>query len=173
MLNVNEIESGFKALNEELRRRGIRGEILLCGGAVMCLVFNARKATKDVDGIFEPSSQIREAAVVVAKELKLPKDWLNDSAKAYFSPLAKKVEVRSWDNLSIWAPTTDYMLAMKCIAARYDTQDRDDVIFLIKKMGIKTKEEVFHIIEKYYPKREIPAKTQFFIEEILSNASFF
>lgn len=59
------------------------------------------------------------------------------------------------------------MLAMKCISARWDTSDRDDVIFLIRHLELTRPEQVFEIIEDYYPKRQIPVKTQFFIEEVL------
>ena len=72
-------------------------------------------------------------------------------------------------HLKIWAPKPEYMLAMKCLSARWDTNDRDDVIFLIKKLKYKKPNQVFKLIETYYPKNKIPAKTQFFIEEILWN----
>ena len=52
MLTRKKIEELLGALNEELGRRGVMGEVGICGGAVMCLVFNAREATKDVDAIF-------------------------------------------------------------------------------------------------------------------------
>ncbi|MBI3016715.1 MAG: hypothetical protein HYY62_01765 [Deltaproteobacteria bacterium] len=58
------------------------------------------------------------------------------------------------------------MLAMKCISARWDTYDREDVIFLLRFLKLKSTKEVFKIIESYYPKKLIPPKTQFFIEEI-------
>lgn len=166
MLKNDTIEKSLIRLNFHLQERGVKGEILLCGGAVMCLVFNARNSTKDIDAIFEPSSEIRIAAKKVAAEMQLPDDWLNDSAKAFFSPLLNKVEIRSWSNLSVWAPTPDYMLAMKCISARYDSQDKNDVEFLIKELKLKTAESVFKIIESFYPKKQMPAKTQFFIEEL-------
>jgi hypothetical protein len=47
------------------------------GGAAMVLAFNAREATRDVDALFEPDSQVIAAAHEVAKELRLPKSWLN------------------------------------------------------------------------------------------------
>ena len=44
MLDSKTILKLFDALNEELRSAGVRGEIGICGGAVMCLVFNALSA---------------------------------------------------------------------------------------------------------------------------------
>lgn len=41
MLNAKTILQLFTALNEELHKAGVRGEVGICGGAVMCLVFNA------------------------------------------------------------------------------------------------------------------------------------
>lgn len=61
------------------------------------------------------------------------------------------------------------MLAMKCLSARWDTSDKDDVIFLIKYLEIKRAKKVLDLIAGYYPKNQIPAKTQFFIKEILGN----
>ena len=59
------------------------------------------------------------------------------------------------------------MLAMKCISARWDTSDRDDVLFLIKLLKLTAPQAVFEIIESYYPHDKIPPKTQFLIEELL------
>lgn len=60
------------------------------------------------------------------------------------------------------------MLAMKCISARWDSSDRDDVVFLIKLLKLTQPREVFEIIEDYYPNNRIPPKTQFLIEEVLN-----
>ena len=60
------------------------------------------------------------------------------------------------------------MLAMKCISARWDTSDRDDVEFLIRHLGLTSPREVFEIIEGYYADNMIPPKTQFLIEELLA-----
>jgi len=68
-------------------------------------------------------------------------------------------------NLRVWAPTANYLLAMKCISARFDGHDRDDVMFLIDYLSLEKPQDVFSIIEKYYPKKQIPPKSQFLVEE--------
>jgi hypothetical protein len=132
----------------------------------MCLAFNARAATKDVDGIFEPSAEIRRAASAVAKQLSLPPDWLNDAVKGFLSPLLTKKILFELSHLSIWTPEADYMLAMKCLSARFDSSDGDDIRFLTHYLKLTNAEAVFEIIEKYYPRFQISSKTQFFVEEM-------
>lgn len=169
MLTRERIESLFEKLNDALRQRDEIGEIGVVGGAVMCLVYNARAATKDVDAIFEPAAIIRDIARSIAESESLPSNWLNDAAKGYILPGFIKQEVMTLSNLRVWAPEPRYMLAMKCISARWDSSDRDDVIFLIKFLKLTKPREVFEIIEAYYPKNRIPPKTQFLIEELLNS----
>lgn len=158
----------FERLNEKLEEIDVTGEVGICGGAVMCLVFNARKATKDVDAIFEPTAEIRKSAVAVAHETGLPEDWLNDAAKLYFHADPPREPVLELSHLRVWAPSAGYMLAMKCISARFDSSDLDDVRFLIDYLELDMPEQVFCIIEKFYPHRLVPAKARFVVEEILS-----
>lgn len=173
MLDSKAILRLFSALNDELREMGVRGEIGICGGAVMCLVFNARESTKDVDAIFQPTQEIRDASRAVADRLGVPEDWLNDAAKGYFLSQPPVRDVVELSNLRVWAPQADYMLAMKCVSARFDSHDLDDTRFLLKHLGIRSVDEASRIIEQYYPRKVIPAKTQFLLEELLasSNAS--
>ena len=168
MFSILTIKKLLRALNDEMKKLDAKGEIGLCGGAVMCLVFNAREATKDVDAIFHPTQEIRRASERVAKQFGLSKNWLNDAAKVYFHADPPRESVMELSHLRIWAPRADYMLAMKCLSARFDTYDKEDVQFLIQYLGIKKPDEVFKIISKYYPENQIPAKTKFFVEELLS-----
>lgn len=167
MLTAELIRKLFVALNEELRKKDVIGEVGLCGGAVMCLVFQTRQATKDVDAIFAPARQLREAARAVSGAFDVPADWLNDAAKGYFFSEPPRIPVLNLSHLRIWAPGPDYMLAMKCFSARFDSHDRDDVKFLIRHLKLKKSAQVFKIIKQYCPKGRIPAKTQFFVEELL------
>ena len=168
MLTKKRIHELLEKLNSLLAERGEVGEIGLVGGAVMCLVYNARVATKDVDAIFEPASIIRELAAHIAATESIPPDWLNDAAKGFIVPGFERQEVISLSNLRVWAPEPRYMLAMKCLSARWDTSDRDDVLFLATFLKLTEPRHVFDIIEAYYPHDKIPPKTKFLIEELLS-----
>lgn len=166
MLTQKQILHLFDRLNEELEKRSEVGEIGIVSGTVMCLVHNARNATKDIDAIFAPTATIRKIVAQIGDEENLPKDWLNDGAKNFLQPNFEKVNVLQLSHLRVWAPEPKYMLAMKCISGRWDSHDKDDVIFLKKLLKLKKPGEIFKLIEHYYPKNKIPAKTQFFIEEI-------
>lgn len=167
MLDTKLIKNLFKALNDELKKNDILGEIGICGGAVMCLVYHARPSTKDIDAIFKPTNEIRAASRKVAQKFGLDANWLNDAVKGFFHVDPPREEVFNMSNLKVWAPVADYMLAMKCISARFDSFDKDDIKFLISYLKLKKSEAVFDIIEKYYPHNQIPAKTKFLVEEIL------
>ncbi|MDL1872338.1 hypothetical protein FBR05_09035 [Deltaproteobacteria bacterium PRO3] len=166
MLTRTLIQKLFAALNEELVKLGAKGEVGICGGAVMCLVFQTREATKDIDGIFEPTREIRAAGRKVAARFGISEDWLNDAAKAYFHADPPREGVLELSNLRVWAPSAEYMLAMKCISARFDGNDRGDVQFLLRYLELPSPEAAYKIIEKYYPQNRIPAKTRFLLEEI-------
>lgn len=166
MLTEAKIKELFLSINKKLEKRGDIAEIGIIGGAVMCWVFRARAATRDVDAIFQPASVVREIVAEIAAEENLSSDWLNDAAKTYIQGNFIRQDILSLSNLRVWHPEAKYMLAMKCISARWDSSDRDDVLFLIDHLKIKSAREVFTIIEAYYPKRQIPPKTQFLIEEV-------
>jgi hypothetical protein len=165
-VNKEEIKGCFKELNDELRAMNVKGEVCLYG-ALMCLVFDARPSTKDVDAIFRPTQEIRQAAERVATAHGLKSDWLNDAVKGFVVPHPQRV-LFDFSHLKVYVPEPDYLLAMKTLAARVDTTDKGDVQLLIKLLGLKTAEEVFTILEKYYPRQQIKPATQFFIEELFA-----
>lgn len=169
MFTAKKIKTLFSLLNDELKKQNVKGELGICGGAVMCLVFQTRQATKDIDGIFEPTKEIRRAIKKIARKNGLAEDWLNDAAKVFFHACPPREDVLEFSNLRIWAPRADYMLAMKAISARFDSKDRDDLKFLLEYLELKNPEDVFQIIAKYYPDEQIPAKTQFLVEELLGD----
>jgi hypothetical protein len=171
MLTKKKIKTLFIKLNGKLQVEGAKGEIGIVGGAVMCLVFNARQSTKDIDGIFMPTQKIRKLIREISEEEGVAEDWLNDGAKAFIQGQFEKIDVLSLSHLQVWAPQPEYMLAMKCISARIDTKDADDVLFLIQHLKLKSAKQVFDLVAKYYPRTQIPAKAQFFVEEIFESSN--
>ena len=173
ILTKERIIAALDALNKRLTEKGVTGELCIFGGATMILAFDARESTRDVDAVFVPKTEIYEEAGKIAEEMNLPVSWLNDGVKGFLSAEGHVTTdgMPQWDNLRIMRPTTRYLLAMKCMAARvaeYDTVgDKNDIIHLCKDLGIHTAEEVLNLVEDYYPTSRIPVKTQFFIEEII------
>ncbi len=164
-MTKEEIIGFLHLLNDELCHQRIKGELCLYGGAVMCLAFDARPNTKDVDAVFKPAKEIRDIAARIGRDNDLREDWLNDGVKGFVVQHLQTVFL-DLPNLKIFIPEPDYLLAMKTLSARVDATDKDDVIFLIDKLTITTTEEVFSILAKYYPKEQIRPATKFFIEEI-------
>ena len=164
-MTAEEITKYLGELNDELRLMDIKGEVSPYGGAVMFLVFEARPATKDVDAVFRPTKEIRTAIHLIAERHGLADDWLNDGVKGYVVNHPEKI-LFDLSNLKVFVPEPDYLLAMKAISARVDTFDQTDVKTLIGKLNLKTPDEVFDIVEKYYPRQQIKPATQYFIEEL-------
>jgi hypothetical protein len=164
-MEAQEIVAYLKELSDELRALAVVGELCLYGGAVMCVVYQARPSTKDVDAIFQPTSQMRQAAARVAERHDLRPDWLNDAVKGFVVQHPQRT-LLDLPNLKVYVPEPDYLLAMKTLAARVEGTDQEDVRFLIELLGLGSAEEVFTILEKYYPRRRIKPATQFFVEEI-------
>ena len=165
MLERSAILQYLQELNQELAAQDVSGEVCLYGGAVMCLVYDARPSTKDVDAIFHPTQQMRHAAAKVAANHHLREDWLNDAVKGFVVQHPPRIFLDA-SHLKVYVPEPDYLLAMKTLAARVDTTDRQDSEYLIRIMKLTRPEDVFAILEKYYPRQQIKPATQFFVEEL-------
>jgi hypothetical protein len=152
MLTAHRIRGLFICLNEELARKHVRGEAYLAGGAVMCLVFQARPATKDIDAMLIPAAEMRAAAQAVAAREDLPGDWLNDAVKGFFSERGSFEVFEEFSNLRIYVPHPGYLLAMKCLALRLGEEFHDlgDVAILLREMGLQTVAEAESILGQYY-----------------------
>ena len=168
-LSAADIDRLFGLLNAELARKNETGELYLVGGAVMCLVFDARAATKDVDGVFRPAAIIREAANKVALTAQMPEDWLNDAVKGYLSDTGKFSDYLELSHLKIMTAIPEYLLAMKCLAMRLGAEfhDEADVRYLLRHLNIQSYEQAISTIEKYYPSALFPQKTLYALEELL------
>jgi len=169
MLTAARILQLLEALNAELAREAVRGELFLAGGAVMCLVFHAREATKDIDALLVPARELRRAAEAVGEREGLPADWLNDAVKGFFSESGRFEVYAEFSHLRIFAPHPEYLLAMKCMAMRLgeEFRDRGDVEILLKILGLRRMVDAESVLERYYPLDGYPARARYILEELL------
>lgn len=170
-LTRDAILKALASLSNELGRTGVTGELCLFGGTVMVLAFTARLATKDVDALFQPTPLIREAARRIAEEQQLPADWLNDGVKGFLSTRHETTagNLPQFPHLRLTMPVPEYLLAMKCMAARVagtsgEQSDVPDIVFLVRHLGLRSAHDVLEIVGQYYPANRIPVKTQYLIE---------
>ncbi len=164
-MTVEEIKQYLSELNDELSAINVKGEVCLYGGSVMCIAFNARPATKDVDAVFEPVCVIGQAANRIAERHNLAVDWLNNGVKMFLVEHEKRV-LFDMSHLKVFIPESDYLLAMKVLAARADTMDLEDIDFLIDKLKLQSIRQVLEIVKNYYPHKQIKPETVFQLEEL-------
>jgi hypothetical protein len=161
----------LRSLSEELGKQNVTGELCLFGGTVMVLAFTARLSTKDVDALFQPTPLIREIASRIAEEQHLPGDWLNDGVKGFLSARHDVTtgNLPQFPHLRLTMPVPEYLLAMKCMAARIgsttgEASDIPDILFLIRHLRLKSSRAVLDLVAQYYPSARIPVKTQYLVE---------
>lgn len=164
-MDRDQIKHSLERLNRELERMNIKGEVCLYGGAAMCLAFDARPSTRDIDAVFKPAREMRQAILNVAQAEGLRDNWLNDAVKGFVVPHSRRV-LFNLSHLKVFVPEPDYLLAMKALAARVDGTDRGDVEYLIRHMGLGSAQDVYSILGKYYPDGQIKPATRYFIEEL-------
>ncbi|MFZ1700200.1 MAG: hypothetical protein WBO10_10095 [Pyrinomonadaceae bacterium] len=167
-MTAEEITNYLTELNDELRLMDIKGEVSLYGGAVMCLAFKARPATNDVDAIFEPVRAIRNAALKIADRHGLEIDWINMAVEIFVVDHPRTV-ILDLPNLKVFVPDAKYMLAMKAISLRPDSNDTKDLEFLIRHLALNRAEEVMTIVADFYPNKQIKEETRDLLEEYFSN----
>ena len=168
-LTKSDILRLFDLLDAELAAEESSGELYIVGGAVMCLVLDARDSTRDVDALFKPTRQIREAAARVAAQASVPSDWLNDAVKGFLSNRGEFLPYLEKPHLRVYAAEPHYLFAMKCAAMRLgeEFQDLDDVRYLIRHLDISSVDEAIEIVGRFFDDDQLPPKTRLALEELL------
>jgi hypothetical protein len=164
-MDRKEIIAALTALAGELERRGTSAEMYVVGGAAIALAFDERRATRDIDAVFEPKNLVYEAAATVADRLDLPPGWLNDAVKGFLeSEDPAAAPVLDLPGLRVLAASPEILLALKVLAHRVG-EDEEDVRLLASELGLTSADQVLALAERTYGDRLGPA-AQFFVEEL-------
>ncbi len=168
-LSKDDILRLIHALNDELQTAGVKGNVQMAGGAVMCLAFDARASTRDVDALFKPSVEVLDAALRVASKEGVPETWLNDAVKSYASDRGSFEPFLELSNLKVFCASAEYMLAMKCLAMRIGEgyQDEEDVRYLLRNLNLQRFEDAERILERYYSLEDFPESALLALRELL------
>ncbi len=162
-----EIIEALTALATELERRGVNAEMYAVGGVAIALAFDERRATRDIDAVFEPKGVVYEAAAIVAEERDLPAGWLNDAVKEFLAgddPAA--APVLDLPGLRCLAASPETLLALKVLAHRVG-EDEDDLRLLARELDLDRPDQVLAVAERTFGDRLDPA-ARFFVEQIFS-----
>ncbi len=157
---------------DEAERREVSISLFLVGGGAMALAYSQNRATRDLDGVFEPKQVVYEIARVVAADvdMDLADDWLNDAAKS-FMPGEDPNSTVAYERpgLSVRVASPRYLFAMKAMAAR--EVDEVDLLMLYRLSNFVDVGEALDVVERAYPHQPIKAAVQYLVEEIASEVS--
>lgn len=166
------LRKALTRLAEFGREAGIEIELNVYGGAAMILAYDVGRRTNDVDAIFRPREDVLSLSARVAEEFGFDRDWLNDEVQQFTAPVESKRELPlEIEGLRVQVPTAAYLLAMKTRAARepmpgYDG-DREDLLFLIKKMEIRSFEQLEEKIDQFFPDDVISNSKVPFLQQMI------
>ncbi len=161
-----DILHALSALGRRLAERGVVGELYVVGGAAIALAFDERRATRDIDAVFEPKVVVYEEAAAVADELGLPEGWLNDSVKGFLAgPDPWPTSVFEVPGLRVQSASPEMLLALKCLAHRLG-EDDDDVRLLTRHLGLTDPDEVIDLVVQVFGDR-VDVRVELFVREVL------
>lgn len=172
-LRRSEIVRALTRLGELCADSESKVELAIYGGTVMMFAFDFRRATKDVDAIFRPVEVVEPLIAQVAKEMALPSDWMNSAVKDF---VGKREALTPFPELAVpgimvTRPSAEYLLAMKCMAARLPTPfragDIDDLKFLLRKLAVTTIGRVEQIVAEYYGGRPLEESKRWLLEKLI------
>lgn len=180
-LTRGDILRGLRRLDELARKEAKIVEIALYGGAALAIAFDMRVSTRDVDAVIRSAPGFaRAAAARIAAEEGWPADWLNDGVKGFVSAneemsVMAQFGAEGGSGLRIFMPSPHYLFAMKCMAMRPEgidgSHDISDIEALAHAAGIPDAAAALDLVESFYPRKMIPPKVRFGIEEIMERVA--
>jgi hypothetical protein len=178
-LDRDKIEQAFRIMGHYLLDRKALGEIAIYGGSAILFQFDWHRTSEDVDAriIEGDHGLVARAAEEAARQLDLPRSWLNESVAMYTRrqeadsdrvfvgvyPSSERVGLR------VVAAKPTYLLAMKLNALeRFTADDRDfrDAVSLGVACGVTTGDGLRDIFRTFFPSQELPSKAELRLSEL-------
>jgi hypothetical protein len=170
-LDRADIEQAFRIMGEYLVERKALGEIAIYGGSAILFQFDWRRTSEDVDARVTGKADhglVMEAADAAAKQLELPRSWLNETVTMYVRRKEQdgdRIFVGVYPSpqragLRVVAAKPTYILAMKLSALERTTgDDRDfhDAVNLAVECGISTVDDLRDVFRTFFPGEDLPA----------------
>lgn len=164
----------LKELGKHALEESVELEICIYGGSAMLLAYDSRNATKDIDAICKPREIAKSLASKVARKLDLHEDWLNDQVIQFLgpAPFQGRHELNlDIPGLKIFVATSNHLLAMKALACRDPLPgyqgDHEDLVSLIRKIGIHSVEEIQERVDQHFPDEVITPRNKETLETLI------
>ncbi|WP_200847125.1 DUF6036 family nucleotidyltransferase [Microbacterium sp. 18062] len=170
-LDAERVLALFQELSDQLAAAGIHAQLFVVGGAAMALAYDHGRLTRDVDALFVPAPEVRQAAEAIGAAHELEPDWLNDAAKGFLPGQDEHpTTVFESESLLVQVASPEYLLAMKLHASR-DERDLDDAATLFLRLGYTTAEQGIELLTSTYPVGRLLPRHRYIVEDVAQRAA--
>lgn len=170
-LDAAGVRALFHELSDRLAQTGTAAQLFVVGGAAMALAYEPGRLTRDVDALFIPAPEVRQAAEAIGTEHGLEPDWLNDAAKGFLPGQDEHpATVFESDSLLVQVASPEYLLAMKLHASR-DERDLDDAATLFLRLGYTTAEQAIELLTSTYSAGLLLPRHRYIVQDVAARAA--
>jgi hypothetical protein len=169
MLDRAALHELLSELAGRLDRRGLRANLYIIGGAAMAMLFDDRRATRDIDSVvLSGHGPLIEEVRAMARIHDLPSTWLNEQASVYVSAVGDPNQSTVFDHpaLSVAAASAEHLLAMKVSAGR--ASDVGDIKALLSILRIDSVAQVEAVLADVFPDSALSDRARLIVEDILA-----
>ena len=168
------IESLLRELGKRLSARGVHAEVFVLGGSAMAMAYSSRRVTMDIDAIFEPVEEVEREVEAMAKDMRLPKGWLNNAVRATLNGVLDDDSPRTafeGEGVTVSVASPEYILALKSmIHSRELDRDIEDAAVLCNLLGIDREDKIEAITRRYFGKDSVFGAQELRLERIIDRA---
>jgi hypothetical protein len=159
--NHDDIWTLLELLNVELKKRNVRVNIQIFGGAAICLTLGeqARESTKDIDACYNQRAEVEDAVADIALKYGLFDNWLEYLSSGLRAENLEEETFQhlySFSHLTVYTISPEYMLAQKLFSKRQKLMDLQDIKYIWGFLNKPTIERIQEIWQRYFPSRNFP-----------------